>query len=325
MASAHLRAMGTVLITGGHAGLGLACANELASVWRSNLILAGRSPEKMQEVADDLRTRHGVCVDTLPLDVGSLASVRSAATEVRSWLESGKLDSLQAVVCNAGAQFHGPVSFSPEGYEKTFAVNHLGHFLLVNLLLDDLIDGGRIVLVASGTHDPETTDGKLAGVAVEPDAKALAFEGKAGRKPISPGKRYTTSKLCTMLFAYELHRRLRRSSAHLASIAVDPGWIPETSLVRDLPRFVVWLTRTALMKWLLKAFGITMGSLGFSGAALARTAADPEYANRSGKYLQSHNGTFLEVRSSKVSYDESRAAKLWQDSEELVAPSSLTE
>ncbi len=72
------------------------------------------------------------------------------------------------------------------------------------------------------------------------------------------------------------------------------------------------------MKWVLKRLGVTMGSLSFSGPALARVVADPSFADGSGKYFQSKNGSLIEARSSMASYDEGRAAKLWRDSEQLV-------
>ncbi len=310
--------MPTVLITGGHAGLGLEAARELASGTRLDLLLAGRDPGRVEIAAQQIRSQYGVNVGVLELDLSSLASVRAAAARVRAMLETGELDSLQAILSNAGAQFRGPVSYSADGYEETFAVNHLGHFLLVNLLLDLVSDGGRIVFTASGTHDPETMDGKMVGTAVEPDAYALALEGKNGDKPISGGKRYSTSKLATVLFAYELDRRLRRSHSSLASIAFDPGLIPETGLTRTAPGAVQWLARTSPMKWFMKRLGVTMGSLSFSGSALAKVVADPSFADGSGKYFQSRNGSLVEARSSKTSYDEQRAAKLWSDSERLV-------
>ena len=97
----------------------------------------------------------------MPLDLSSLASVRAAATEIQRLIAEGQLERLDALLCNAGAQFRGPISYSKEGYEETFAINHLGHFLLVNLLLESLVGNARVVLTASGTHDPETMDGKL--------------------------------------------------------------------------------------------------------------------------------------------------------------------
>ena len=310
--------MPTVLITGGHAGLGFECAKQLASRSHCNLVLAGRSVDRIEPAAQQLRTSYGVRVTTLKLDTSSLASVREAAAQLRALLEGGKVASLEALLCNAGGRHNGPATYSPDGYETTFATNCLGHFLLVELLVDRLADGGRIVFTASGTHDPDTTDGKMVGKVVEPDAIALANDGKDGKKPLSGGIRYSTSKLCTMLYAYELHRRLRRAGSSISSIAFDPGSIPETGLLRTMPKPVQWLAKTPLMKSLMKRMGVTQGSVIFSGASLAQIAADPTYANASGKYLQSNDGALRETRSSKMSYDEQRAAKLWNDSKTLV-------
>ena len=309
--------MATVLITGGDAGLGWAASSKLAEK-RFNLVLAGRNPEKIEKAAKQLRERFGVAATVLPLDLASLESVRSAAQVVRSMIAKGALEPLQALLCNAGAQFRGPISYSADGFEETFAVNCLGSFLFAQLMLDSVADGGRVVFTASGTHDPDTIDGKAVGAAAEPDADALANEGKNGRKPISGGRRYASSKLCDILYSYELDRRLKAAGQPISSIAFDPGLIPETGLVRTAPGFVQWLSRTRLMKWFFRKIGVTMGSLPFSGSSLAAIATDVKFAGASGKYLQSNNGRLTEVRSSKVSYDQNKAARLWQDSERLV-------
>ena len=78
----------------------------------------------------------------------------------------------------------GPVSYNADGYESTFATNYLGHFLLVELLLDCVAEHGRVVFTASGTHDPDTADGRMMGVAADHDAVALANTGKDGSKAI---------------------------------------------------------------------------------------------------------------------------------------------
>jgi len=308
----------TALITGGHAGIGFECAKQLASRSRYNLVLAGRSMARMEAAAQQLRTAYGVRVSTLMLDTSSLSSVRDAATKFRAMLDSGEVDSFQALLCNAGGRFDGSLSYSTDGYETTFATNCLGHFLLVELLTERMGDNGRIVFTASGTHDPNTTDGKMVGIVAEPDAIALANDGKDGKKPLSGGKRYSTSKLCTILYAYELHRRLRRAGSTIASIAFDPGSVPETGLLRTMPKPVQVLAKTSLMKWIMKRMGVTQGSISFSGASLAQIAADPAYGNGSGKYFQSNDGALSETRSSKLSYDEQRALKLWNDSKTLV-------
>lgn len=309
--------MPTVLITGGHGGIGFECSKQLASAYRWNLLLAGRSIERMELVARELRKVHRVKVSTVTLDTSSLASVRTAVTQCKMMLDTGEIDSLQAIVCNAGGRFDGPISYSVDGYEQTFATNCLGHFLLLELLFDRIVANGRVVFTASGTHDPDTMDGKLVGAVMEPDAIALANNGKNGTTPPPAGKRYSTSKLCMVLYAYELHRRLRRSGSLVRSIAFDPGYVPGTGLLRRMPAPVRWLSKTSLMKWVSSHIGVTTGSLGFSGAALARLAADAAFECGSGKYFQSNDGRLIEARSSKMSYDEQRALKLWNDSKLL--------
>ncbi|OLV15344.1 oxidoreductase [Deinococcus marmoris] len=225
---------------------------------------------------------------------------------------------MQGILLNAGAQFRGPISYSADGYEETFATNCLGHFLLLNLLLDRVVAGGRIVFTASGTHDPDTMDGKLVGVAAAPDADALAHDGQDGRKPLSGGQRYATSKLCVIMYAYELDRRLKHAGVPIASIAFDPGLVSETGLDRTAPALVQRLLRTAFVQWAMKRMGVTMGSLDFSGEGLARMIVDPQFASGSGKYFQSRDGQLIETRSSGASYDRSKAGTLWDQSEQLV-------
>lgn len=309
--------MTTVLITGGHSGIGLECSRQLA-LRGVNLVLAGRSPARMQAVAEELHAGRDIGVATVELDTSSLASVRTAAATCASLIERGAIAPLDAVICNAGGRFDGPERYSPEGYELTFATNCLGHFLLVELLLPTICADGRIVFTASGTHDPDTADGRFVGAAVEPNATTLAHDGKNGAKPLSAGKRYSTSKLCTVMYAYELARRLDRAGSSIASIAYDPGSVPETGFLRDMPKAVRWLANTSLFNWLSKRIGVTTSTLPFSGAALADLAVNDQYATGSGAYFQAKEGELSMVQSSKVSYDQQRAMSLWNDSKRLV-------
>lgn len=307
----------TVFITGGHSGIGRECSRQLAARG-VNIILAGRSPAKIQSIADELRAIRDITVATIELDTSSLASVRSATARYASMLEHGEIGPLQAVLCNAGGRFDGEEKYSPDGFELTFATNCLGHFLLTELLLPMMPADGRVVFTASGTHDPDTMDGKMVGKAVEPDAIKLANDGKNGAKPLSAGKRYSTSKLCTVMYAYELARRLDRAGSSIASIAYDPGSVPETGLLRDMPKAVQWLATSSLMKFASKRLGVTTSTLAFSGAALADLAVNEQYAAGSGQYFQAQEGKLSSVRSSKASYDEQRALTLWNDSKRLV-------
>ena len=103
--------MPTVLITGGHPGLGLESAKQLAAMGL-NLVLAGRNLERIEPVAGQLKSTYGIEVSALQLDTSSLASVRSAAAVFSGMIARGEIDALQAIVCNAGANFLGKVSYS---------------------------------------------------------------------------------------------------------------------------------------------------------------------------------------------------------------------
>jgi ABC-type branched-subunit amino acid transport system ATPase component len=85
-----------------------------------------------------------------------------------------------------------------------------------------------------------------------------------------------------------------------------------------MPKPAQWLAKTRFMKWIMKQVGVTQGSISFSGASLAQVATNPTYRNGSGKYFQSNNGVLNDTRSSRLSYDEQRALKLWNDSKTLV-------
>ena len=309
--------MPTVLITGGHKGIGLQASRTIAELGGHDLVIGGRDLPELNQVAANLHREFGTNVHVLQIDLASLASVRQAVAECQRLVADRQVSAFSALMLNAGAQFRGEPSYSVDGYEMTFATNCLGHFLLMALLLDDLAADGRVVFTASGTHDPETTDGKIVGAAAEPDAVMLAEQGKTG-KPLSGGRRYTTSKLCTILYAYELNRRLRAAGSTMLSCAFDPGMVPETGLTADIPRPVHWLLQSALMKRILRGLGVTIGSLQFSGEMLGRLAVDPAYAGVSGKFMQSRNGHSIEQRSSTASYDEASARKLWVDSVALV-------
>jgi NAD(P)-dependent dehydrogenase (short-subunit alcohol dehydrogenase family) len=307
--------MSTVLMTGGHSGLGLVGAQTLAQRYGCDLILAGRNRERVESGARQLRTETGANVQVLQLDLDSLSSVREGATRCKQLLQTGSENdaNLQGIVCNAGAQFNGPVSYSADGFEETFAGNCLGHFLLVNLLLDSMERDGRVVWTASGTHDPALMDGKSVGKAVEPDANALAQQGRDGQ-PISGGRRYATSKLCTIMYAYELDRRLRGAGMTVDSIAYDPGFLPDTGMGLGAPA----IFRNSFVKFILGKAGMTMGQMPLSGEALGMLDKDAAYSNSSGKYFNAKNGVLSAARSSVASYDKVKAAKLWRDSEQLV-------
>ncbi|MDB5099963.1 MAG: Light-dependent protochlorophyllide reductase [Cyanobacteria bacterium RYN_339] len=286
----------TAIITGGNAGLGFQCARVLASEgW--HVVIACRDAGRGAEAAALLRQElPEASVAVQLLDLASLASVRRFAAAF-----TGTLD---ALICNAGIQVVSGLSYTEDGFETTFAVNHLGHFLLVELMKAH--QPKRVVVVASGTHDPGQFTGmpepRMANAAelAKPPADTEAV-GEAGRR------RYTTSKLCNILFSYELARR----APGVVVAAFDPGLMPGSGLARDYGAFQRWAWRNILP--VLRLFQRNVNSTESSGRALARLATDPGIAT----------GTYYEglraIRSSTQSYDEALAARLWSQSEALLA------
>ncbi len=221
-----------------------------------------------------------------------------------------------ALVCNGGVQSGGEMTFTKEGFESTFGVNHLGHFLLVNLLAPRLIPPARVVLVASGTHDPAQKTGMPAPAWNDPAALAKGELGPTTGKdsPIVAGRRrYTTSKLASLYFNYGL---VSRVPAGVTVNAFDPGLMPGTGLTREAGaplRFVWNHVLPRILPLLRVVLYPNIHTPAESGAALARLVADPALAQTTGKYFEGGR----EIRSSQESYDEDRAERLWQVSDEL--------
>ena len=233
---------------------------------------------------------------------------------------------LRAVVCNAGLQVVGGTSYTEDGFETTFGVNHLGHFLLVNLLLKRMAAPARVVFVSSGTHDHKRRTGMpapryrgaeaLAYPERRPDPKEEGYNpGMVGRR------RYTVSKLCNAMCAYELDRRLGAEGLSttgdpLDVNAFDPGAMPQTGLARDwgpLGRFV-WNGLLPPLVPILYRLGFPFSTAEASGRALARLVTEPSLEGVSGRYFEIDE----EGRSSEESYDREKVTELWETSAALV-------
>jgi NAD(P)-dependent dehydrogenase (short-subunit alcohol dehydrogenase family) len=309
----------TVLVTGGTSGLGRECAKALVETgpeW--HVVITSRSRTRANDAAADLRTATGTDrISGRALDLGSLDAVRTVTDDLRQDLAEGPLPPLYGLVCNAGVQEVSGLTYTEDGFETTFGVNHLGHFLLVNRLLDVLSSGGRIVFVSSGTHDPAMAAspmGHLTGV--EPPnfgpARDLAYPeaSDADERPAAGMARYATSKLANLMTACELDRRLP-DDADVTVNAFDPGLMPGTGLARDhgaVERF--------LWRWFLPLFRLLphVKSPSTSGADLAWLVTAPDLDGVSGEYFVGREPG----RSSNLSHDADRAAALWRESAELV-------
>jgi light-dependent protochlorophyllide reductase len=307
----------TVIITGGNSGLGYECAKTIAAAGQGwSIVIAGRSQQKIAEAVEKLNaTVPGSQVRGLLLDLASLKSVREFVSE----FQSQGLSPLRALVCNAGIQVISGTTCTEDGFETTFGVNHLGHFLLANLLLKNLVAPARIVVVSSDTHDPAQKTGMPVPQYV--NAASLAFpEGKNNSSqpsddPMIGQRRYTTSKLCNIYFTYELSRRLAKKDLSITANAFNPGLMPGTGLARDytpIQRFI-WNNVLPVIRPITRYF-MSINSVQDSGRALARLVLDPALEKVTGKYYSG----MKEEPSSQESYDTNKALELWESSVNLV-------
>lgn len=305
----------TVIITGGNAGLGEQCARTIAADHSWHVVIASRDAERAQAAAVRLVAATGnPAIKALPLDLASLASVRAFA----GGYGRRARPPLRALVCNAGIQIARGITYTADGFETMFGVNHLGHFLLAHLLLQQLVAPARIVVVSSGTHDPASIDGRF-NAPVYRDAPSLAWPERPGAPQMSGIRRYATSKLCNLFFAYELDRRLRESGLStparpITVNAYDPGATPGTGLVRQYPAPVRALWTSPLTSRVLRALGLRVYDVATSGAAMARLVLDPALEGVSGRYFHVH----AEAPSSRESHDRQRARELWDVSVAMV-------
>jgi NAD(P)-dependent dehydrogenase (short-subunit alcohol dehydrogenase family) len=274
------------LITGATSGIGEATALALAKEG-ALVIGVGRHPLKCLQVQEQLRERSGnASVTVLLADLSSQKEVRRLVEGIR-----GSFQRLDVLVNNAGARYDSRL-LSADGYEMTFALNHLGYFLLTNLLLDRLEASGkgRIVNVASGAHR---------------GCPGIEFEDLQGEKSFCGRRAYAQSKLANLLFTYELDRRLKGSGVTVN--AADPG-----NVLSGFAR------NNGLISWGRHIIGSLRGGelLGPEGGAETPVflACAPELEGISGCYFHEKEA----VKSSTPSYDADAAKRLWQISLDLV-------
>ncbi len=270
------------MVTGATGGLGLAAAQALAQRG-ATVIIVGRNPDKGAAVVGRIQQQPGnPAVEFMLADLSSQQDIRHLAQEFNN-----RYSRLHVLVNNAGASYRKRRE-SVDGIEMTFALNHLGYFLLTNLLLDTLKASApsRIVNVSSEVHRDVTLD-------LEDLQASRGFNGY---------QVYKRSKLANLLFTYELARRLEGTNVTVN--AVSPGLVKTNLGLQDggMP---------ALMKRFINAL---MGVSPQEGAKLIiQLATSPELEGISGKYFVKGEA----VRSSDASHDQATATRLWQISAKL--------
>lgn len=270
------------LVTGGSSGIGFETARGLSAHF-DVVGIVGRDPSRLAEAAESLKSVDAR-IETFQADFSSLAEVRELAASVKT-----RFSSLDVLVNNAGV-WHKDRTLSKDGYEETFAVNHLAHFLLTNQLQDLLAAGAgaRVVNVSSSMH-------------VRP--KSMNWDDLMFEKTWKGFWVYGHSKLANVLFSNELARRWK--DLGITSNALNPGNV--RSRITRNNWFLNALHRSPIARMVI-----------MSEADGARTslhvATSPDLEGVTGRYFDK----VREARASKVSADEEAARRLWEVSQRLV-------
>ncbi|MEJ2138382.1 MAG: SDR family oxidoreductase [Gammaproteobacteria bacterium] len=273
----------TALVTGCNSGIGFETMRVLA-LRGAHVYGAGRTIEKAADACNSVDGR----TTPLAIELTDFESITAATREFRS-----TENQLDIIVCNAGIM-ELPELEQVNGIEKQFYVNHLGHFVLVNQLLERIIAApqGRIVNVSSGR----------ATAATPPEG--IQFDNLSGAKGYDPALAYGQSKLANVLFTLELAKRLSDTTA--TANALRPGVIP-TNLGRHLPRWKVVALETV---------GSVFTKTIAEGAATQCYVATAPALNEVSGYFFDHCNP---IRAGGYTEDKLMAEKLWNVSAELAA------
>ncbi|KAJ0976936.1 hypothetical protein J5N97_012410 [Dioscorea zingiberensis] len=288
----------TAIVTGSTSGIGKETARVLA-LRGAKVIIPARTLESGIKVKESLLEQNpDAKLQVMQMDVSSLESVRSFA---HSFNSSNK--HLNILINNAGIMAC-PFQLSQDGIELQFATNHLGHFLLTNLLLEKMKataketgTQGRIVNVSSVAHRRS-------------DTSWLDLNVINDKTKYSPVNAYARSKLANILHSNELSRRLKEGGSNVTANSLHPGVIL-TNISRSLDLNAVVMSLATLVKPFLKS--IPQGA-----ATTCYVALSPKIKDISGKYFADCN----EISPSKKAKDEVLGKKLWEFSQEIFEKSS---
>jgi NAD(P)-dependent dehydrogenase (short-subunit alcohol dehydrogenase family) len=270
------------MVTGANKGMGKVAALELAKRG-ATVIMICRNARLGREAQEEIKKLSGnSSVELFIADLSSLKSVRRLAQEFLA-----KHDKLHVLFNNAGGVFSGKQASTEDGFEMNLGVNHLGSFLLINLLLEPLI--------ASGS-------GRIVNTASMVMSKALSLDNYKGEQPASPMKMYGQSKLAVVMSGYALVRRLEGTGVTVNSL--HPGFVRTDNSTNSFPKLL------RPLMGLFKSFILTPEQ-GAQTALYLATSSEVEGVT--GKYYVKKT----QKSSVPVSYDEAQQERVWKYSAEL--------
>ena len=295
-----------IVVTGANSGIGLVSANQLAKQGATVIYACRRVGEAEKAIAALKEEHPNASASARALDLGDLASVRAFAEGLLA-----EHDTLHGLLNNAGVMNTSADAKTKDGFEMQIGVNHLGHFLLTELLLGALKKGApsRIVNVSSCFHDK--AQGRIGKI----DVDDLHFENRK----YDGWEAYAQSKLANLLHARELAKRVEGSD--VTAVSVHPGWVRTDLAKHSMPLFV--------QNYVLRpVFGL-MGMIEpWQGAQTSLHALLSDDVTEHNGAFFSQTGIYRDKACNKGgwpltspnpnAHDDAMAKALWEKSEELV-------
>ncbi|MEM9669420.1 MAG: SDR family NAD(P)-dependent oxidoreductase [Pseudomonadota bacterium] len=288
----------TYVLTGVTSGFGDAALRIILETAEQSVVVGARNPDAIQAV-------YGDRIKALPLDLASLETVRAFSAAIGSGPIAG-------LAMNAGMQTR-TLAKTEDGFETTFQVNYLSHFLLFDLLKDRLSENTLVITTGSGTHDPEEK------TPVPPPRHAnvewLAYPEKDPQPdrltPIKLARAYSTSKLLCILMAMEIAQRF----PDLRVASFDPGYLPDTKLAREYPALMAGLIKL-IVPLVMK--NDRSGSVATTAPQYARVLTGDLSPKENGGYIVMRSGKAMNAPPSELARQPGLASKVWEDSLALI-------
>ncbi|KAF2465119.1 NAD(P)-binding protein [Lindgomyces ingoldianus] len=327
--------MGTVIITGANSSLGIPAVGYLLSNYSTSTVVLTVRDDSEQDTntaklrAIIARSPANANISIRKLDLASLAAVQKFTDEIQSEIARGQILPLVAVIWNAMSwTLHGGLNFTPDGYERSIAINHIAHFAMSLRLLGSFDpEQGRIVFLSSDSHEKSALQQFPSTLPDDPDLLVHPPPDK-GEEIIGRGfQRYGLSKLVIIMTMYELNRRLkqgRRETSNdlkgLFALAVDPGGLLDSRAFSgpDVPR--MWSTQVYianLLQPLLKLLNPAFRRSADAARDVIDLAVGPQYAGKDGYFIMRKKADSSDASKNSVSNrykNEDMQGILWKKS-----------
>ncbi|KAF5972370.1 dehydrogenase reductase [Fusarium coicis] len=285
---------GTIIVTGANGSLALEYISHLLKTHPSYTILAtvrnaSPSDPNTAQLSSILSSHSESSIEALDLSI--LSNVRAFSENTAKRVASGEIPPIKAIICNAFTMSLTEQVYTPDGFERTFQVNHLSHFVLVLKLVGSMASDGRIVMLGSDTHYTTRTHPlfkQRPGIPEDTELLVKPLPDKKGKGYDGGFRRYGNSKLANIMFMHDLNARLEKNPklSGITAIAMDPGGMVDSRAHRIQTPFMRFAFSLVLISLpILRRFTDTMRTAAQSGRELVELSVDERFKGTRGYFM----------------------------------------